>query len=316
MLVELSACVGGGGLEIVHSLVYCGFFRFEGGQVSEAVCGGKRSVPAAFGGVNARFLRGMALSIANDGFLQGVFQPIRLKGVLLKLLCERFGRFRFEAGVSRMNAHFLHDRSVLCFQGIFFFSETPLERLELSRVEQGAKYSASFVGARGKQLAEISLCDHDDLGELRSVYAEYFLYGGVNVAHARYGRFPRSLKDRLGGLRRSAFAAFFGAFVSGAAPYTIEGAAVSEFKLDACFRCGVGEVASKRLRAAVVAACAAEQGERYGVEDGGLACARIARDEVEPVVFEPGEVYLGRFGVGTECVHGELDGSHRFSSLF
>ena len=73
MLVELSACVGGGGLEIVHALVYCGFFRFEGVQASETVCGGKRGVPADLGGVNACFLHGMALSIANDGFLQGVF---------------------------------------------------------------------------------------------------------------------------------------------------------------------------------------------------------------------------------------------------
>ena len=85
------------------------FYVFEGIEAGEALRCGKRGVSTVFSGVDARFLCGISLSVANDRFLQGAFQPIRLKGVLLELLCKRFGRFRLEMSVSCMDAHFLRD---------------------------------------------------------------------------------------------------------------------------------------------------------------------------------------------------------------
>ena len=206
-------------------------------------------------------------------------------------------------------------RLMLAVQSALARGQAFLEGLVAFGAEDAAEYIASLVGFRRKKFAEIALGDHDDAGELLAVDAEDADDGIADAFRTGDDR-PVGHGERGVGVDLGhSFSPPALAFLRGPARYGVDAAAVFEFKLDARLEGRRGEVAAQRFRVAIFAARFSEQRVRDGVEYGGLACARVARDQIDAVASQFGEIYLGRARIRAERAHGQMDRPHRSSSL-
>ena len=207
--------------------------------------------------------------------------------------------------------------------------ERQLERRVVAGVEQRPEDLLALLGVGLQQLLEAALRQHDDLAELLGAKAEELLGLDADLRPARLQRTAALLeavvavaqppeRGRLVVLR-DAVTLELGTLLlrlahdpeALGAQREVEGHAGEELR--------VGVVAAHRRSRApslVLGAAAGDavEGERHGVEDGGLAGAGGSGDEEEARAPELGEVERLLAGVGAEGLHHDAQRSHEAAS--
>ena len=188
--------------------------------------------------------------------------------------------------------------------------EPVLEHHVVPRPEQLAEDLLPRPGVRQQELEEVALGDHGDLGELVAVQPDQRDDGAVHLPALRDHTAVRQVQLRLRPLGGGAAAALGGADVLRAAADGVGLAPVGEDE------CNVG----RRLRPGVLGAehgriarrAAGRAVERVGdrVEEGGLPCPGVARDQVQPLPPEPFQLQHGLTGVRPEGGQRQSQRSH------
>ena len=191
-----------------------------------------------------------------------------------------------------------------------------LETLVGLGAEQLAEDLAPLLGGGVEQPGELPLGDHGDLGELVVVQPDDVHHGGGDVLGPGDGRTAVGVGEAGVGLfGGEALAPGFRAEVFGVAA---DGAALSphlEFQLHEGGGAGLGVLAAEHGPFPDAAAGMVVEGVGDGVEEGGLARAGVAGDEVEPASAQLGEVQNGLGGIRPEGRQGQFQGSHASSSF-
>ena len=165
-----------------------------------------------------------------------------------------------------------------------------------------------------QQAAEIALRDHADLRELLPAQADDLANGPIHLLELCDGAAVRLCQLCVRGLRRHPRAARFGAFIRGIPPYGVGAAVVGKRQLHIGRRFRLCVFGAEHCGLAAVAAGLAEEREGDGVENGRLAGAGIAGDEIEPAAPEALKVQLLHTGVGAKARNRQFQRSHGRSS--
>ena len=164
-------------------------------------------------------------------------------------------------------------------------------------------------GVRQQQLEKIPLRDHGDLGKLAPVQPKDGDDLGGHLAG--FGHYPAGqMQLRLGLLHRGAAAAAGGAQVFRAAAHRVAPAAAKKFQLHKGGGLRQRVLGAEHGGVPVVAAGLAVQGVGDGVKDGGLACAGVPRDEVQPPGAQLFHGKADRPGVGAKGGKRQFQRSH------
>ena len=157
--------------------------------------------------------------------------------------------------------------------------------------EQLAEDLAPLLGGSVEQPGELPLSDHGDLGELVVIQPDDVHHGGGDVLGPGDGRAAVGVGEAGVGLfGGKALAPGFRAEVFGIAA---DGAALSphlKFQLHEGGSAGLGVLAAEHGPFPDAAAGMVVEGVGDGVEEGGLARAGVAGDEVEPASAQLSEV--------------------------
>ena len=207
--------------------------------------------------------------------------------------------------------------------------ERQLERRVVAGVEQRPEDLLALLGVGLEQLLEAALWQHDDLAELLGAEAQELLGPRADLRPAGLQR-PTALfrpavtvaqppeRGRLVVLR-DAVSLELRALLLGLAHDPEELGAEREVERHSGEELGIGVVAAHGRSGAPAfvlrtAAGDAVEGERHGVEDGGLARARGSGDEEEARAAQLGEVESLLAGVGAERLHDDAQRSHGAAS--
>ena len=191
-----------------------------------------------------------------------------------------------------------------------------LETLVGLGAEQLAEDLAPLLGGSVEQPGELPLGDHGDLGELVVIQPDDVHHSGGDVLGPGDGRAAIGVGEAgVGFFSGKALAPGFRAEVFGIAA---DGAALSphlEFQLHEGGGAGLGVLAAEHGPLPDAAAGMVVEGVGDGVEEGGLARAGVAGDEVEPASAQLGEVENGLGGIRPEGRQGQFQGPHASSSF-
>ena len=185
-----------------------------------------------------------------------------------------------------------------------------LEGIVEFRAENVPENGLPLRGAGLKEAAEFALGDHGDLGELLPGQADDVVDGGVDLLDLGDGG---AVGQRQQGVRRlpgGAGAPGLGPLVFGIPADGVAFAAVGEGQLHVCGVGGAHIFGAEHVGLAAVAAGLAVEGEGDGVENGGLACAGVAGDQVQAPGAQSLKIQLLDPGVGAEAGHGQFQRSH------
>ena len=185
-----------------------------------------------------------------------------------------------------------------------------MERAVQTCVENLPENCNALLGRRKQKLQKITLRDHGHLRELVAVDTDDPAHRVRHVADLRDDAPVRIRQHRIRFLRCGAAAALCGALILRTAPDRIGLAAAEKGQLHVCgrFRRGVFAAEHRRVPAAAAGFAVKRIGER--VEDGGLACAGVAGDEIQAFSAQLVQGQNRLAGIGTEGRHRQCDRSH------
>ena len=198
------------------------------------------------------------------------------------------------------------------------FQLQPLLQLRVALgTEQLAEDAAALVGGSIEQLCELPLCDHGDLRKLAVVQPDDVDDGGGYFLGLGHRRAAVGVDERSVGLfGGKALAPGLRARVFRVAAHSIALAVHLKFQLHKGGSLRVGIFAAQHGTLAHAAAGMVVQGVCNGVEQGGLACAGVAGDEVQPAFAQLFQFQNGLSGVGAEGRKGQSERSHASSPSF
>ena len=185
-----------------------------------------------------------------------------------------------------------------------------LELLIAARAEEVPEDLLPLGGACLEQLAEFALGDHGHLGELLPGDAQDVPDRLVHLPELADGTAVGEGQLRVGGLTGEAGAPGLGPVVFGIPADGVDLVVIGERQ----FHEGRGlrgcVLASEHAGFPAVAAGFAEEGEGDGIEDGGLAGAGVAGDQVQAAAAQVLQRKLLEPRIGAECGKSQFQRSH------
>ena len=261
------------------------------------------------GGGQGRFLPGEQGVQSGSHFFRGCLGRKRPQRVGVRVV----GRVS-DAGQHRVQLDVL-GRALGGELGVFLL-EGVLQFLVALGAEQLAEDPAPFFGGSVQQPGELPLRDHGDLGKLVVVQPDELSDGGGDLFRLGHGRAAVGKGEGGVGLfGGEALTPRLGAEIFRVAPDGVPCPAHLEFQLHESGGAGVGVFAAEHPAVPHAAAGAVVQSIGDGVEEGGLACAGVASDEVETAFAETFQLQGGGAGIRAEGRKGQLERSHTSSSF-
>ena len=174
-------------------------------------------------------------------------------------------------------------------------------------MEQLAEDFAAFICIRIEEFAELSLRNHGDLRKLLIIQSQQLLHRPVHLARFRH-RLPRigiaQLCRRT--LQRQAAAALGRTLILGVTPHDILLPTQTEGKLHERRHIGSRILAAQHRSLTRTAARLAVQRVAQRIKDNCLACARIACNQVQPLLPQTRKIYLRPSGIRAEGTQHQL----------
>ena len=190
-----------------------------------------------------------------------------------------------------------------------------LQHLVAVRLEDLAEYLLPVLCFRCQQLEKFALRDHGDLRKLAAVEADDPHEGCVDLFRlVEHAAAVRQMQLRLGSLPCHFAAASGRALVFRVSSDGINLSAAGKCHFDEGRRFGRRILGAEHGRIAVRAARRVVQRIGDRVEDRGLACARIAGDQVQTLLTQLFQIDLGVSGIRAECGQRKFQRSHFSSS--
>ena len=157
-----------------------------------------------------------------------------------------------------------------------------MEPFVVTRLKQRAKNLLPILRICRKQLEEVALGYHGNLEELLALNAkDLFLDVArhIVVPHNGLSAWPNEFRTWL--LLGSSHALQFWALVRGVSAHCVRLSPMQKRQRDFRRSGFVCVLRAKHGAIAVLATCLPKEGEGYGIENGGFARSRIARNQVQ-----------------------------------
>ena len=182
-----------------------------------------------------------------------------------------------------------------------------LQALVELRMEQLAEDFAAFICIRIEEFAELSLRNHGDLRKLLIIQSQQLLHRPVHLARLGH-RLTRigiaQLCRRT--LQRQAAAALGRTLILGVTPHDILLPTQAEGKLHERRHISSRILAAQHRSLTRTAARLAVQRVAQRIKDNRLACARIACNQVQPLLPQTRKIYLRPSGIRAEGTQHQL----------
>ena len=201
--------------------------------------------------------------------------------------------------------------SIKCVRAVL---QTVLQHLVAVRLEDLAEYLLPVLCLRCQQLEKFALRDHGDLRKLAAVEADDLRQFCVDLLRLVEHAAVRQMQLRLGSLLCHFAAASGRALVFRVSPDGIDLSAAGKRHFDEGRRFRRRILGTEHGCIAVRAARRVVQRIGDRVEDRGLACARIAGDQVQPLLAQLFQIDLGVSRIRAECGQCKFQRSHLSSS--
>ena len=201
--------------------------------------------------------------------------------------------------------------SVKCVRAVL---QTVLQHLIAVRLEDLAEYLLPVLCFRCQQLEKFALRDHGDLRKLAAVEADDLRQFCVDLFRLVEHAVVRQMQLRLGSLLCHFAAASGRALVFRVSSDGIDLSAAGKRHFDEGRRFGRRILGTEHGCIAVRATRRVVQRIGDRVEDRGLACARIAGDQVQTLLAQLFQIDLGVSGIRAECGQRKFQRSHLSSS--